>query len=96
MDRNPCQIDGAATVKGKTQAVIPSVAELAQIADTIKPERFKALVLADQMAKLLISGLLTQGPTANSIPAGTTHIRAGQNPLFADSSSPCQLRAKCL
>jgi len=45
IDRNPCQIDGAATVKSKTQAVIPSVAELASIADTIKPERFRALIL---------------------------------------------------
>jgi integrase len=45
IDRNPCQIDGTATVKSKTQATIPSVAELAQIAAEIKPERFKAFVL---------------------------------------------------
>lgn len=45
IDRNPCQIDGAATVKSKTQANIPSVSELAQIADAIKPERLKAYVL---------------------------------------------------
>jgi integrase len=35
----------SATVKSKTQAVIPSVAELAGLADAIKPERFKALIL---------------------------------------------------
>jgi integrase len=45
IDRNPCQIDGAASVKSKTEPVPPSISELASIADTIKPERFRALIL---------------------------------------------------
>ena len=41
---NPCQINGAGSVKSKTQAVIPTVEQLAEIADKIEP-KFKALIL---------------------------------------------------
>jgi integrase len=41
---NPCQITGAGTSKTKTAAVIPSVAELTEIAEKIEP-KFKALIL---------------------------------------------------
>ncbi|MEZ0384794.1 tyrosine-type recombinase/integrase [Mycobacterium sp. pW045] len=44
LDKNPCMIEGATSVKAKRQAVVPTVAQLAIIADKIEP-KFKALVL---------------------------------------------------
>jgi integrase len=42
---NPCQIKGAGNVKSQRQINLLTTAELQTLADTIQPERFKALVL---------------------------------------------------
>ena len=42
---NPCQIKGAMATPTQRQAVVLSVGELAALADAIKPDRMKALVL---------------------------------------------------
>ena len=42
---NPCQIARAMNVPTKRQAVIPTVPELAAVADAIRPEQLRALVL---------------------------------------------------
>jgi integrase len=42
---NPAQLKGAAKSTRKRQPIILDVAEVARLADTIKPERFKALIL---------------------------------------------------
>ena len=42
---NPCQISGAMHAKTKRDIAILEVAEIAALADAIRPERFKALVL---------------------------------------------------
>ena len=44
LSANPCQINGAGSVRSKTQAVIPTVEQLTEIADKIEP-KFKALIL---------------------------------------------------
>jgi integrase len=41
---NPCQIPGAGSVRSKTQAVIPTVEQLTEIAEKIEP-KFRALIL---------------------------------------------------
>jgi integrase len=41
---NPCQITGAMSTPTERQAIIPTVAQLAALADAV-PERFKALIL---------------------------------------------------
>jgi integrase len=43
---NPCLISGAMNVQRKREPVIPTMAELATLADAIKPERFRAMILA--------------------------------------------------
>jgi integrase len=45
LDRNPCQIDGATTVRRSTQPTILTIEQLATVVNAITPERFKALVL---------------------------------------------------
>jgi integrase len=45
LDRNPCQIVGVMNPARKREPVILSVAEVAKLADGIKPQRLKALVL---------------------------------------------------
>jgi integrase len=84
IDRNPCQIDGASTVKSKTEAVVPSVDELATIADTILP-KFKALVLISGWCGLRygeVSELrrkdIGKGCEVISIGRGVTHRTARQ------------------
>ncbi len=51
LSANPCQISGAASVKTKTQAVIPTVEELAEIAEKIE-RKFRALILISAWAGL--------------------------------------------
>ena len=45
LDRNPCQIVGVMNPARKREPVILSIDEVAKLADVIKPERLKALVL---------------------------------------------------
>ena len=44
LSANPCQIHGAGSVRSKTQAVIPTVEQLSEIAEKIEP-KFKAFIL---------------------------------------------------
>jgi hypothetical protein len=44
LSANPCHIDGAGSARSKTQAVIPTVEQLSEIAEKIEP-KFKAYVL---------------------------------------------------
>ncbi|WP_236595294.1 tyrosine-type recombinase/integrase [Mycobacterium intracellulare] len=45
LTKNPCAIKGAGNTNRKREPVLLSVAELAAVAEAIKPERFKAFVL---------------------------------------------------
>jgi hypothetical protein len=45
IERNPCMITGAMYAKTKSSISILEVGEIAALADAIKPERFKALIL---------------------------------------------------
>lgn len=45
LTKNPCTIKGAASAQREREPVLLSVDELAAVADAIKPERFKAMVL---------------------------------------------------
>ena len=45
IERNPCMITGAMHAKTKGSISILEVGEIAALADAIKPERFKALIL---------------------------------------------------
>ena len=45
IERNPCQINGAMHAKTNREITILEVGEIAALADTVRPERFKALVL---------------------------------------------------
>jgi integrase len=45
LQSNPCQIERAMNVKRKSEPVVPTIAELGALADKIRPERMKALVL---------------------------------------------------
>lgn len=99
LDRNPCQIDGATAVKTKTQAVIPTVSELAAIAEAIEPERFKAFVLisawcglrygeATELRRKDVKLNKAGEPEILSIERGVTHRTAKQT---GSSQSRCMI-----
>lgn len=50
--KNPCAIRGAMSTSRKREPVLLSVSELAAVADAIRPERFKAMVLISAWAAL--------------------------------------------
>jgi len=45
LSKNPCQIKRAMTKNRRKEPVLPSVAELKALADAMRPEQFKALIL---------------------------------------------------
>jgi len=84
LSANPCQISGAGSVKTKTQAVIPTVEELSQIADKIEP-KFRALVLISAWCRLRfgeVTELRRKDLSADceiiSVARGATHRTAKQ------------------
>ena len=84
LSANPCQINGAGSVRSKTQAVIPTVEQLAEIAEKIEP-KFKAYVLISAWCGLRF-GEVTElrrkdiGENAEviSVARGVTHRTAKQ------------------
>jgi integrase len=52
LTKNPCQIKRAMSTNRKREPVLLSIAELKAVADAVKPERFRALVLLSAWAAL--------------------------------------------
>ena len=101
LSANPCQIDGAGSVKSKTQAVIPTVEQLSEIAEKIQP-KFRALILISAWCGLRFGEVIELrrkdiGENAEiiSVARGVTHRTAKQAGLGGDRciiSTPCWIR----
>jgi integrase len=81
---NPCQIDGAGSTKSETQAVIPTVEQLAEIAEKIEP-KFKAYVLISAWCGLRFGEAMElrrkdigENAEVISVARGVTHRTAKQ------------------
>jgi len=81
--KNPCQIKRAASVQRKREPVLLSVTELTQVADAIRPERFKAMVLLSGWCALRFGEAIelrrkdiADGCETVTVSRGVTHRRA--------------------
>lgn len=84
LERNPCMIEGATAAKSDRKAVVPTIEQMAIIADKIEP-KFKALVLIAAWCGLRFGEVIelrrkdfTEGCEVIKVARGVTHLTAKQ------------------
>jgi integrase len=91
LTKNPCAIKRAASTQRKREPILLSVTELAAVADAIKPERFKAMVLLSAWCAMRFGELIelrrkdiSDGCETVTVSRAVTHRRA-------DDGSRCRI-----
>lgn len=95
LTRNPCAIKRAMTTNRKREPVLLSVNELAAVADAIRPERFKAMVLLSAWGALRFGEAIElrrkdigDGCGTITVARGVTHLTAGNPAGRCQISTP--------
>jgi integrase len=94
LTKNPCHIKRARSTNRKREPVLLSVAELARVADAIRPERFRVLVLLSAWAAMRFGEVselrrkdISDGCETITVSRAVTH-RSGNDPASRCRDTP--------